>query len=259
MKIKKGIYILPSLFTLGNMFCGFYVILTVLNQAGNRFLIGPLLLFLAIFLDGLDGKIARLTNTDSDFGVQLDSISDIISFGIAPAFLLFSWGISIFGRFGIGGIFLFIAAGAMRLARFNLIENQDRRYFTGLPIPAAAGCIAIYVLKLEKTDQINIQSVFMLIMVYILSLLMVSKFKYKSFKDINLKEKKPFNIFVLFIFIFFLITLNPTLFFLVSITLFILTGPFRYFIPVDEGLMGPGILSSNDLSIISEEDDEEII
>lgn len=257
MKMTKGIYILPSLFTLGNMFCGFYVMLSVLNQSENRFLIGPLLLFLAIFLDGIDGKIARLTNTESDFGVQLDSISDIISFGIAPAFLIFSWGIHSFGRFGIGGIFLYIAAGAMRLARFNIAENQDKRYFVGLPIPAAAGCISIYVLKMETTDIFGMESVFMLILVYLLSLLMVSKFKYRSFKDINLKEKKPFKIFVLFIFMFFLIALNPTLFLIISISLYILTGPFRYFVPIDEGLMKPGIMKT--IEELREEDDDEII
>lgn len=257
MKITKGIYILPSLLTLGNMFCGFYVILAVINQLNNRFLWGPLLIFLAVFLDGIDGKIARLTNTESEFGVQLDSLADIISFGIAPAFLLFSWGISVFGRFGVGGIFLYVAAGAMRLARFNISGDLDKRYFVGLPIPAAAGCIAVYVLKLDSTGETNLQSIFMLVLVYFISLLMVSKFRYRSFKDINLRERKPFKIFVLFIFIFFLIALNPFLFLIIALSLYALSGPFRYFFPVDEGVMKPGLLKT--LDEIIEEDDGEII
>ncbi len=257
MRISKGIYILPSIFTLGNMFCGFYVILAVTNQYSNRFTVAPLLIFLALLLDGIDGKVARLTNTESEFGVQLDSLADIISFGIAPAFLVFSWGFSVFGRFGVGGMFLYIAAGAMRLARFNIAEDQDKRYFIGLPIPAAAGCIAIYVMKLRPAGDINIESIFMLGLVYLLSLLMVSKFKYRSFKDINLREKKPFRIFVLFIFIFFLIALNPALFLIIFISLFILSGPFRYFIPVDEGLMTPAKLKP--VEEFLEDDDGEII
>ncbi len=258
MKISKGVYILPSLLTLGNMFCGFYVILSVVNHHPSRFSVAPMLIFLALFLDGIDGKIARLTGTESDFGVQLDSLADIISFGIAPALLMFSWGLSVFGRFGIGGIFLFIAAGAMRLARFNISDNEDKRYFIGLPIPAAAGCLAIYILKLQPAKEVNIQSVFMITLIYFLSLLMVSKFKYRSFKDINLRERKPFKIFVLFIFIFFLIALNPSLFFIIGVSIFILSGPFRYFFPVDEGLMRPGMPQSHEDAGL-EDDDGEII
>jgi len=239
VKLHKGIYILPSILTLGNMFCGFYVVWSIINQSENRFINGPLLILVALFLDGLDGRIARLTNSESSFGAQLDSLADFISFGIAPSFLAYSWGVHYFGRLGLGGCFLLVAAGAMRLARFNIQDTDDHAYFSGLPIPAQAGFIAVMIYELPQAQGRTIRATAMIAIIYILSLLMVSRFKYRSFKDINLREKKPFRLFVFFIFMFFLFALKPSLFLIAALSLYILSGPFRFFLPMDEGLMVP--------------------
>src|SRR5579872_2845206 len=136
-RFRRGAYLLPSLFTLGNMFCGYQCI--VYAMRGDFETAAPFIGF-AIVLDMLDGRIARLTGTESDFGLQFDSLADVISFGVAPAVLSFSWGLQPLGRLGWAACFLFVAAGAMRLARFNIqTASSDKRYFVGMPIPAAAG------------------------------------------------------------------------------------------------------------------------
>src|SRR3954449_2111564 len=140
-RFRRGVYLLPSLLTMGNMFCGYACV--VYSMRGEYETAAPFIGF-AIILDMLDGRIARLTGTTSEFGVEFDSMADIISFGVAPAILVFSWGLGPLGRLGWAAGFLFVAAAAMRLARFNIqsAAGGDKRYFVGMPSPAAAGVIA---------------------------------------------------------------------------------------------------------------------
>src|SRR5512139_1679885 len=138
-RLRRGVYILPSMFTLANMFCGYACV--VYAMRGDYETAAPLI-GLAIVLDMLDGRIARLTGTASPFGVEFDSLADVISFGIAPAILTFTWGMSTLGRLGWAASFLFVTAAAMRLARFNIQGTGDKRYFAGMPAPAAAAVLA---------------------------------------------------------------------------------------------------------------------
>ena len=137
--MKKGIYILPSIFTLGNMFCGFYAIIAVLS---DHFQAAAVAILLAGVFDALDGRVARLTNSCSKFGVEFDSLADLVSFGLAPGILIYMWALKPFGRIGWLASFLFVVCGALRLARFNCqIHTSESWSFTGLPIPMAAGTI----------------------------------------------------------------------------------------------------------------------
>ncbi len=150
-----------------------------------------ILVFVAAFLDGLDGRVARMTNTTSAFGEQLDSLADVVSFGMAPAFLVYRWGLVEFDRLGLVVSFLFLVCGACRLARFNVqVHVVDKRFFVGLPIPAAAGtlCSLIWIFP-EPLPTREIRSIFLFVTI-LLSFLMVSTFRYRSFKDIDLRSRR---------------------------------------------------------------------
>src|SRR6187549_1141247 len=138
-RLRRGMYLLPSLFTLANMFCGYACVIYAMR---GEFIVAAPFIGVAIVLDMLDGRIARMTGTTSDFGVQLDSLADLISFGMAPAVLAFQWGLIPLGRIGWAVGFMYLTAAALRLARFNIQGNSDKRYFIGLPSPAAAGLVA---------------------------------------------------------------------------------------------------------------------
>ncbi|MEO6324596.1 MAG: CDP-diacylglycerol--serine O-phosphatidyltransferase [Thermoanaerobaculia bacterium] len=187
--VRRGIYVLPTLFTLGNIFCGY---LSIDSAVNHRFDQAAMLLFLAGVLDGLDGRVARLTGTTSAFGEQLDSLADVISFGFAPAFLVYLWALSDFGRLGLFVSFLFVVCGACRLARFNVqVHIVDKRFFVGLPIPSAAGALVglIWVLP-EPLPSREAKAAF-LVITCILSWLMISTLRYRSFKDVDLKSRRP--------------------------------------------------------------------
>ena len=187
--LRRGIYVLPTLFTLGNIFCGY---LSIDSAVNHKFDQAAMLLFLAGVLDGLDGRVARLTGTTSAFGEQLDSLADVISFGVAPAFLVYLWALSDFGRLGLFVSFLFVVCGACRLARFNVqVHIVDKRFFVGLPIPSAAGALAglIWVLP-DPLPSREAKAIF-LVVTFILSWLMVSTLRYRSFKDVNDKSRRP--------------------------------------------------------------------
>lgn len=222
--MKKGIYILPNLFTTASLFCGFYSLIASLQGDYSRAAIS---IIVAFFFDGLDGKIARFTNTTSKFGAEYDSLSDLVAFGLAPAILAYSWALSPFGRYGWLAAFLFVVCGALRLARFNVqIGIIESKVFNGLPIPGAAAVIATTVLLfyyLGGEGTVNHPST--LFGVVALALLMVSNIKYYSFKDLNVFSKKPFVTFVLIIMIFIVIVLEPqVMFFMVAVT-YSLSGP----------------------------------
>lgn len=186
--LRRGIYVLPTLFTLGNIFCGY---LSIDSAVNHRFVQAAMLLFLAGILDGLDGRVARLTGTTSAFGEQLDSLADVISFGFAPAFLVYLWALSDFGRLGLFVSFLFVVCGACRLARFNVqVHIVDKRYFVGLPIPSAAGALVGLIWILDPLPSREGKAVFLAV-TCILSWLMISTLRYRSFKDIDLKSRRP--------------------------------------------------------------------
>jgi CDP-diacylglycerol--serine O-phosphatidyltransferase len=185
--------LLPSLFTMGNMFCGYACIVHAMR--GDFETAAPFI-GVAVLLDMLDGRIARLTGTTSDFGVQFDSLADVISFGIAPAILSLAWGLQPLGRLGYAAGFLFVSGAALRLARFNIQSNAggDKRYFVGMPSPAAAGVIAatVYVYPTGLLDYRAALSALALVVVP--ALLMVSTIRFRSFKTIDLKMRRPYTV-----------------------------------------------------------------
>ncbi|WP_349432655.1 CDP-diacylglycerol--serine O-phosphatidyltransferase [Methylomarinum sp. Ch1-1] len=187
----RGIYLLPNLFTTGAMFAGFYAIASAIN---GRYESAAVALFVAMILDGLDGRVARLTNTQSEFGVQYDSLSDMVSFGVAPALVMYLWAFGSLGKLGLFAAFVHMAGGALRLARFNTqVEVADKRYFQGLPSPAAAAILAGGLwISLEYGYDVETIKYLVLIVTICTGLLMVSNFRYSSFKEIDLKGRVPF-------------------------------------------------------------------
>jgi CDP-diacylglycerol--serine O-phosphatidyltransferase len=188
---RRGIYLLPNLFTTGALFSGFYAITSAM---GGRFETAVIAIFVAMILDGLDGRVARLTNTQSEFGAQYDSLSDMVSFGAAPALVMYLWAFSSMGRLGLFAAFVHAAGGALRLARFNTqLATADKNYFQGLPSPAAAAILAGFIwICLEYKYDIELFKYFALALTVSTGLLMVSNFRYWSFKKIDLKGKVPF-------------------------------------------------------------------
>lgn len=187
----RGIYLLPNLFTTGAMFAGFYAITAAINA---HFETAAIAMFVAMVLDGMDGRIARLTNTQSEFGVEYDSLSDMVSFGVAPAVVMYLWILSSMGQVGLFAAFVHMAGGALRLARFNTqVEIADKRYFQGLPSPAAAAILAggLWFCVENGYDPAGLKYL-VLVTTIGTGLLMVSNFRYSSFKEIDFKNRVPF-------------------------------------------------------------------
>lgn len=187
----RGIYLLPNLFTTGAMFAGFYAMTSAIN---GRFETAAIAIFVAMILDGLDGRVARMTNTQSEFGMQYDSLSDMVSFAVAPALVIYLWAFESMGKLGLFVAFVHAAGGALRLARFNTqVESADKRYFRGLPSPAAAAILAGG-LWISLEYDYNVESIKYLVLILTMStgLLMVSNFRYASFKEIDFKGRVPF-------------------------------------------------------------------
>lgn len=204
----RGTYLIPNLITTGCLFAGFYAIVSAIN---GRFESAALAILVALVLDGLDGRLARLTQTTSGFGLQYDSLSDLVAFGVAPALLVYLWALQGFGRFGWVAAFLFVACGALRLARFNVQTGSiDPRYFNGLPIPAAATFVATGVLfALHVGDWTQLRHVFVLVTIYVLSFLMVSNLRFFSFKKPDLFKRYPFQTLVSGVLIFVVVATEP--------------------------------------------------
>ena len=192
-RLRRGVALLPSLFTMGNMFCGYSCIIYSLR--GDFESAAPYI-GISIVLDMLDGRIARLTGTSSEFGVQLDSLADAISFGVAPAILAYAWGLAPLGRLGMFSGFLFVSGAVLRLARFNVQSagGGDKRYFVGMPSPAAAGVLAatVYLFSDGLTDYRA--SLAALAMVLVPALLMVSTIRFRSFKTLDLQMRRPYTV-----------------------------------------------------------------
>ncbi len=203
---RAYILVIPSLFTTGNLFCGFY---SIIHSFAGQFENASYAIFLAGIFDVLDGRVARFTKSTSKFGVEYDSIADVVSFGVAPAVLSYVWALQPFGRLGWASAFFFAACGALRLARFNTIsEELPKAYFLGLPIPAAAYSIAASYIAFAQLDFDYFSNV-VLILSPMLGLLMVSSIRYRSFKDLDFKTKRSFVWLVLIVIGVALIAVQP--------------------------------------------------
>ena len=225
--IPRGIYILPNLFTTMNIFCGFYAVIAAVNGDTNA---AAIAILVAAIFDALDGKIARVTHSTSRFGVEYDSLADLISFGLAPGLMIYLWALKPLGRLGWLAAFLFMVCGALRLARFNTqVDSVKSDYFVGLPIPAAAGMLAATVLLHHRLGiGTSANKILILMLIYILSFLMVSSIKFYSFKKPELFKKMNFNVLVGAVLIMIFIAAQPAIA-LFSIGLaYIMSGPFGF-------------------------------
>lgn len=205
---RKGIYLLPNLLTTGGLFSGFFAIVSSMN---GRFEAAAVAIFIAMIFDGLDGRVARLTNTQSEFGAQYDSMSDMLSFGIAPALVAYNWGLAEYGKFGWLAAFIYVACAALRLARFNAnLGVTDGRFFQGLASPAAAAIIAgmVWSGSIYQVDGDNIGYLVGLLTI-VTGLLMVSNFRYNSFKDLNWRDRVSFLTILMVVLVFVVIAARP--------------------------------------------------
>jgi CDP-diacylglycerol--serine O-phosphatidyltransferase len=225
-RFRRGAAILPSLFTTGNLFLGFWAIVRTFH---GQYAEAAPLIFWAILLDVLDGRIARMTGTTSEFGAELDSLADVVSFGVAPALLAYSWGFGTLPRVGWLVAFLFIVCGALRLARFNVQKSSvDGRYFVGLPIPAAAAPVAALVNVSPLPVDERTHAVVWLSLLIVLSFLMVSTFRYTSFKKVDLRSRRSYVNVVGIALLLIVFNMHPEWCLLALATLFWLSGPLAY-------------------------------
>jgi len=223
-RMKKGIYVLPNLFTTANLFCGFY---SAIASMKGMYEIAAVTILIAVVLDSLDGRIARMTHTTSKFGGEYDSLCDLVTFGMAPAILVYNWSLLAYGKLGWLAAFLFVLCGALRLARFNVqIGVIDGRFFNGLPIPGGAavlatGVILFYFLGGEG----RFPSWSVMIGVVAIALFMVSSIKYYSFKDLNFFSRQPFMSFMLIVLILVIVVANPEIMLFTFAFGYSLSGP----------------------------------
>lgn len=207
---RRSIYLLPNLFTTAALFAGFYAIVQAMN---GRFEVAAVAVFIAMVLDGLDGRVARLTHTQSEFGAEYDSLSDMVSFGVAPSILVYEWAFRDLGKWGWFAAFIYCAGAALRLARFNTnIDVIDKRYFQGLPSPAAAALVAgfVWVMQDNNFNGSELRWYAAALTVFA-GLSMVSNLKYYSFKSINMRKSVPFIVIFLFALFFILVSVDPPL------------------------------------------------
>ena len=208
-KLGMYIYVLPNLFTTANLFCGFY---SIIYSIQKDFKSAAIAVVIAAIFDLLDGRLARLTHATSKFGAEYDSLCDLVSFGLAPSILMFQWALGPFERLGWVACFLYAACGALRLARFNVqVGVVEKNYFQGLPIPMAAGIVASAYLAFEDMgwEPVGWQARGLLFMVMLLGIVMVSNFRYRSFKDLDLKERLPFKYLIMGVIVIIIVALRP--------------------------------------------------
>ncbi|MCF8105710.1 MAG: CDP-diacylglycerol--serine O-phosphatidyltransferase [Desulfohalobiaceae bacterium] len=245
---NKSVYILPNLLTTASLFTGF---LAVLWAVEGYFIWSATGILVSCVFDGLDGKVARMTKGSSRFGIQLDSLADLVSFGVAPALMIFLWQTSVFGRLGIASSFLFLACGALRLARFNIqsdqAEEKTSKFFVGLPIPAAACSLSTLVLfstYLPATMQTFLLPAASLLLMIILALLMVSQVRYASFKEVEYIRAHPFTTSVSVVLLFVLVASEPKLLGFLFSTAYLASGPIYSFLilPLRRGTFLGGLI-----------------
>jgi len=206
---KKGVYLLPNILTSMSLFCGFYAIVATMQA---NYVMGAWLIILASVFDGLDGRVARMTHTTSRFGLEYDSLCDLVAFGVAPAVLSYGLVLHQFGRVGWLAAFLFCACGAMRLARFNTLSGSiPGAFFQGLPIPVAAGMLSTSIIFLDYYDlnDKTFLSYFLMAAIYGLAFLMVSTIRFRSFKNFNLRSRKPFSAVFIAILVIVVVAMEP--------------------------------------------------
>jgi len=222
--IRRGIYILPNLITAGSLFAGFYSMVATLN--GN-YGSAAIWIFISAICDGLDGKVARMTSSTSQFGVEFDSLADLVAFGVTPGLMMYAWALKPFGRLGWLAAFLFVVCGALRLARFNVqVNTVESKRFVGLPIPAAASMVASTVLLFNHFGwPSSYKKLAILALIYLLAFLMVSSVKYYSFKDPELIKKQPFGFLVLAVVLLIIIVAEPAVMMFVIMLSYVLSGP----------------------------------
>ncbi|MFC3681723.1 CDP-diacylglycerol--serine O-phosphatidyltransferase [Bacterioplanoides pacificum] len=221
---RKGIYLLPNLFTTGALFSGFYAVVASMN---GHFENAAIAIFIAMILDGLDGRVARLTNTQSDFGAEYDSLADMVSFGVAPALVAFSWALQDLGKVGWVAAFVYVAGAALRLARFNTqLAVADKNFFTGLASPAAAAIVAGTVWAFSETGTAGADIAWLMALIVPgAGLLMVSNFRYHSFKGLDLKGKVPFVALLAVVMVFVVVSIDPAKVLLGVFMAYALSGP----------------------------------
>lgn len=204
---RRGVYLLPNMFTTGALFGGFFAIVAAMNE---NFANAALAIFAAQILDGFDGRVARMTNTQSAFGTEYDSLSDMVSFGLAPAIVTYSWALQPLGKFGMAAAFIFAACAALRLARFNTqAETTDSRYFIGLASPPAATLVASGVWlgsELELTWHVSVAAA---LIVTFVGMMMVSNIRYQSFKGLDKNRRVPFVAMFITLLVFIAVTIDP--------------------------------------------------
>jgi len=225
---KIGIYILPNLFTVSALFAGFYAVVAGMKGIYDN---AAIAIFIAMLMDTLDGRVARLTSTQTDFGAYLDSLSDMVSFGVAPALVVYSWALFNLGKLGWLSAFAFTVAVALRLARFNVqIHKVDRRYFQGLPCPPAAGVIAGMIWTCSEFG-LSSWSIYIgaAVLTVVLGILMVSNIRYRSFKDLDLRHNVPFLTILVIVLILILISVDPAVILFVIFSLYAISGPILTF------------------------------
>jgi CDP-diacylglycerol--serine O-phosphatidyltransferase len=229
----RGIYLLPNLLTTAGLFSGFYAVVMSMN---GQFENAAIAIFVAMIFDGLDGRVARMTNTQSAFGAEYDSMADMVSFGVAPALIAYNFGLSELGKFGWLAAFIYVACAALRLARFNTqIGMSDNRYFQGLASPAAAALISGMVwVSMEYDIGGNDYGVIVAIITGITGLLMVSNFKYNSFKEVDWSGKVPFVALLLIMLVFIIVATAPSLVLFIVFILYAIAGPVNTFRSVDK-------------------------
>ncbi len=220
---RRGVYLLPNLFTTGSLFSGFYAI--VAGMHGN-FENAAIAIFVSMVLDGLDGRVARMTNTQSDFGAEYDSLADMVAFGVAPALVAFTWALSDLGKLGWVAAFIYVAGAALRLARFNTqIGSVDKRYFIGLASPSAAALVAGFVWTFHDADVSFILAYATTFVVASAGVLMVSNILYYSFKEFDLKGRVPFVAILAVVLIYAIVSTAPAQVLMVGFLIYALSGP----------------------------------
>jgi len=226
-RFRRGIYLLPTLFTVGNIFCGYWSLIHTFRGALET---AAVLIIVAGVLDGLDGRIARLTGSTSDFGVEFDSLADMVSFGVAPALLAYQWALNPIGRAGWLIAFLYVVCAAMRLARFNLKASAvtDRRFFAGLPSPSAAGILASVIFAFPEPPRVAWLSVLIAGLVGCLGLLMISMLRYYAFKDFDLRNRRSYVYVLPLAIVLVAVAVYPKVTLLLVASAYLLSAPTYY-------------------------------
>lgn len=247
LRIRQGVYILPNLVTSGGLFCGFYSLVATIRE---DYLLAAIAILIALVFDALDGRVARMTKTASPFGVEYDSLSDVIAFGVAPGVLAYRWALEPWGPWGWLAASLYVICGALRLARFNVqVEVVNKNSFVGLPIPAAAAVVATTILMyyfLGGEGATN-KHITLLLLIYALAALMVSTIPYYSFKDLHLRHREPFWILILGIILIQLTIAEPQIMLFSLFSLYTLSGPMYALVRLwlgekqDEGAVGGAV------------------